>query len=68
MHQWPPGQSAYNPVERSFHKLTKQIAGTILPHDNFGNHLRNGKTINVGLEMANFLNSMFVTCDTWQSM
>ncbi|GES87572.1 hypothetical protein GLOIN_2v1766467 [Rhizophagus clarus] len=38
-----PGQSAYNPVERSMASLSRKLAGITLPHDKYGSHLRNGK-------------------------
>ena len=41
------GLSAFNPVERRKAPLSHDLAGIILPHDSFGNHLdSSGKTIN----------------------
>ncbi|CAG8641988.1 30528_t:CDS:2 [Gigaspora margarita] len=34
-----PGQSAYNPVERSMSTLSEKLAGIVLPIDNFGSYL-----------------------------
>ena len=34
-----PGQSAYNPVERSMASLSTKLAGITLPVDKFGSHL-----------------------------
>ncbi|XP_015116810.1 uncharacterized protein LOC107040985 [Diachasma alloeum] len=50
-----PGRSAYNRVERRMAPLSRQLAGLILPHDAYGNHLNgSGKTIDVDLEQKNF--------------
>ena len=50
-----PGNSAFNFVERRMAPLSKELAGVVLPHDNFGSHLDSGsKTINADLERLNF--------------
>ena len=36
-----PGQSAYNPVERSMASLSGKLAGIVLNAFNYGNHLGN---------------------------
>ncbi|RIB07348.1 hypothetical protein C2G38_2214703 [Gigaspora rosea] len=48
-----PGQSAYNPVERSMSTLSGKLAGIVLPIDNFGSHLdSNGVINNVVIEQV----------------
>ena len=49
-----PGLSAFNKVERRMYHLSKQLTGVILPHDTFGSHLLNGKTVDSELEKKNF--------------
>lgn len=49
-----PGRSAYNEVERRMARLSQVLSGVILPHDTFGSHLKNGKTIDTELEKRNF--------------
>ena len=45
------GLSVFNPVERRMAPLSHDLAGIILPHDSYGNHLdESGKTIDVELE------------------
>lgn len=46
-----PGRSAFNRVERRMAPLSHDLAGLVLPHNHFGNHLDNsGNTIDVELE------------------
>ena len=61
-----PGQSAYNPVERSIASLSGKLAGITLPHDKYGNHLRNGKVIDNDLAHQNFAYSGEILCDLWK--
>ena len=50
-----PGNSAFNPVERRMAPLSRDLAGVVLPHENFGSHLNSaGKTIDEELERRNF--------------
>ena len=50
-----PGQSAYNPVERSMATLSKKVAGITLPIDHFGTHLDSqGKVRDRELGLRNF--------------
>jgi len=45
------GLSAFNPVERRMASLLHDLAGIILPHNSFGNHLdSSGNTIDGDLE------------------
>ena len=47
-----PGRSAYNRVERRKAPLSHDLAGVILPHDNFGSHLDSqGNTVHYDLEI-----------------
>ena len=47
--------SAFNPVERRMAALSRDLAGIVLPHDYFDNHLdSSGKAINQELEVENF--------------
>ena len=39
VHTHTPGQSAYNPVERSMASLSAKLAGITLPIGEFGSHL-----------------------------
>lgn len=50
-----PGRSAYNRVERRMALLSRELAGLVLPHDQFGSHLdERGVTIDEHLERSNF--------------
>ena len=49
-----PGLSAFNKAERRMYHLSKQMSGVILPHDTYGSHLQNGKTVDEELEKENF--------------
>ena len=60
------GLSAFNPVERRMAPLSHDLAGIILPHDSFGNHLdSSGKTINEDLEKRNFFHAAEILSDIW---
>ena len=49
------GLSAFNPVERQMAPLSHDLAGIILQHDSYGNHLDEcGKTVDLELEKQNF--------------
>ena len=61
-----PGQSAYNPVERSMASLSGKLAGITLPHNKYGNHLRNGKVVNDNLACQNFAYSGEMLCELWK--
>jgi len=61
-----PGQSAYNIVERRMAPLSHDLAGLILPHDHFGNHLdKSLKCIDGSLEKRNFSKAGQVLADVW---
>ena len=48
------GLSAFNPVEKRMAPLSHDLAGVILPHNSFGNHLDDsGKTADLELEKKN---------------
>ena len=60
------GLSAFNPVERRMAPLSHDLAGIILLHDSFGNHLdSSGKTINEDLEKRNFFHVAEILSDIW---
>ena len=60
------GLSAFNPVERRMAPLSHYLAGIILPHDSFGNHLdSSGKTINEDLAKRNFFHAAEILSDIW---
>jgi hypothetical protein len=61
-----PGQSAYNPVERSMASLSEKLAGVTLPIDKFGSHLNSqGNVIDEELARRNFKYSGEKLCDIW---
>ena len=46
--------------------LSHDIAGVVLPHENFGSHLDSqGNTIDVELEKKNFFHASEVLADIW---
>ena len=60
------GMSAYNYVERRMAPLSKALAGILLPHDSFGNHLDSqNRTIDVELEKTNFRKAGEVLAEIW---
>ena len=60
------GLSAFNPVERRINPLSRDTAGVVLPHKNFGSHLDSqGNTIDVELEKMNFFHASQVIADIW---
>jgi hypothetical protein len=65
-----PGQSAYNPVERSMASLSSKLAGIVLNAFNHGNHLgnMNGQAnivINEELGRKNFKHAGEHLCELW---
>ncbi|GBC26323.2 hypothetical protein GLOIN_2v1870260 [Rhizophagus irregularis DAOM 181602=DAOM 197198] len=62
-----PGQSAYNPVERSMASLSEKLAGITLPIEEFGSHLNSqGNVIDEELARRNFEYSGNKLCDIWK--
>ena len=60
------GLSAFNPVERRMAPLSHDLAGIVLPHDTFGNHLDNSnKTMDLELEKKNFQAAAEVLAEVW---
>ncbi|CAB4464558.1 unnamed protein product [Rhizophagus irregularis] len=65
-----PGQSAYNPVERSMASLSGKLAGIVLNAFNYGNHLGNmngqaNTVIDKELGRKNFKHAGEHLCDLW---
>ena len=50
-----------------FH-LRKQMTGVVLPHDTFGSHLRNGKTVDEELEKKNFEAAGDTLANLWNDL
>ena len=63
-----PGLSAFNKAERRMFFLSKELGGVLLPHDTFGSHLVNGKTVDEDLEMKNFQAAGEVLAHLWGNM
>lgn len=64
-----PGRSAYNRVERRMAPLSRELAGVLLPHDHFGNHLSTQKqTIDEALEVKNFKYAGEALADLWSKV
>uniref|UniRef100_U9TE26 C2H2-type domain-containing protein n=1 Tax=Rhizophagus irregularis (strain DAOM 181602 / DAOM 197198 / MUCL 43194) TaxID=747089 RepID=U9TE26_RHIID len=62
-----PGQSAYNPVERSMSTLSQKLAGITLPIDKFGSHLNSqGQVTDLELAMKNFRYAGEALCTFWK--
>ncbi|CAG8852893.1 44563_t:CDS:1, partial [Gigaspora margarita] len=62
-----PGQSAFNPVERSMSTLSGKLAGIVLPIDNFGSHLDSvGNIMDNNLAIRNFQYAGERLCELWQ--
>ena len=58
--------SAFNPVERCMAPLSHDMAGVILQHDSYGNHLdESGKTVDLELEKQNFFKAAEVLSRIW---
>lgn len=63
------GMSAYNYVERRMAPLSKALAGVLLPHDIYGNHLDSeGKTTDTELEKKNFQKAGESLAEIWGEM
>lgn len=64
-----PGQSAYNPVERSMSSLSGKLAGIVLDAFNYGRHLgnKNGQVTIVDEELGrkNFKHAGEHLCELW---
>lgn len=64
-----PGRSAYNRVERRMAPLSHELAGLIIPHDQFGSHLdKNLNTVDEELEKRNFKFAGEVLAEVWNEM
>ena len=63
-----PGLSAFNRAERKMYPLSKEMTGLVLPHDSFGSHLHNGKTVDEALEILNFEAAGKVLCEVWEKL
>ena len=62
------GLSAYHFIEWRMAPLSKELAGIILPHDSYGNHLDgNGKTIGGEKELQNFKKTGETLAEIWSS-
>ena len=60
------GLSAFNPVERRMAPLSHDLAGVILPHVSYRNHLdESGKTSDAELEKKNFFKAAEVLSEIW---
>ena len=63
-----PGLSAFNKVERRMYHFSKELTGIVLPHDTFGSHLKNGKTVDEDLERKNFKAAGEVLANIWEGL
>lgn len=64
-----PGRSAFNRVERRMAPLSRELAGLILPHEQYGSHLDSeGKTVDEELEKANFAFAGRTLSEVWSGM
>ena len=63
-----PGLSAFNKVERRMYHLSKSLTGVVLPHDTYGTHLLNGKTIDDELEKENFKAAGETLSEIWNEL
>ena len=58
--------SAFNSVEHRMAPLSHDLAGLVLPHDQYGNHLDcSGKTTDIVLEKINFYKAAEVLSEVW---
>ena len=58
--------SAFNPVKKRMTPLSCDLAGVVLPHDYFGNHLdSSGNTINHKMEVENFQKVDDILSQVW---
>jgi hypothetical protein len=61
-----PGRSAFNRVERRMAPLSHDLAGVILPHDQFGSHLNSrAETTDTQLEKDNFAKAGQTLASIW---
>ena len=61
-----PGRSAFNRVERRMAPLSHDLAGLVLPHNHFGDHLDNsGNTKDEDLERKNFAHAGKTLAEVW---
>ena len=61
------GLSAFNPAERRMAPLLHDLAGTVLLHDSFGNHLNSsGQTVDRELEVKNFQKAAELLSEVWE--
>ena len=63
-----PGHSAFNRAERKMFHLSKEMSGLVLPHDTYGSHLVNGKTVDDELEIKNFQAAGETLCGIWNNL
>jgi hypothetical protein len=62
-----PGQSSYNPVERSMATLSQKLAGITLPIDKYGSHLNSqGQVNDLELAMKNSRYAGEALCTLWE--
>ncbi|RIB02241.1 hypothetical protein C2G38_2228373 [Gigaspora rosea] len=62
-----PGQSSYNPVERSMATLSGKLAGITLEINHFGNHLNSqGEICDYELGLLNFCHAGQALADLWK--
>ena len=63
-----PGCSAFNRVERRMAPLSHDLAGVILPHDQYGSHFNSrGETVNNKLEKVNFAKAGQTLASIWSN-
>lgn len=61
-----PGQTLFNTVDRRLSPLAQDLAGLILPYDNFGTYLNeDGLTKHVELEKENFQSIGNILAEVW---
>lgn len=64
-----PGRSAYNRVERRMAALSRELAGVLIPHDHFGNHLNSqNQTTDTDLELQNFKYAGEALAELWSKV
>ena len=64
-----PGRSAFNRVERRMSNLSKELSGTILPHDRFGTQLdNNNNTVDEELELKNYEHAGEILAELWSKL
>ena len=63
-----PGLSAFNEAEIRMYHLSKEMTGKVLPHEAFGSHFNNGKTVDTELEMKNFKAAGEILGELWSDM